>query len=201
MMTTLFQITSGTLVALFLYYGMDVRRKDGAADFVAHTWQTLMKFCSFSLIGGFVWVSLSVPQVSASDWLDMAIMASGTVFVTAAKNALGRAHTFTGQYLEKPGLVTRGVYSITRNPLYFGVLQCELGASLFVVHQAPMLLPRSYPYGLGVFAAALLYAVSFNWNMAVREGRYLQRCFGEEYRRYSNTVPFLFPLIRVKKEG
>src|SRR5438034_2301512 len=46
-----------------------------------------------------------------------------------------------------------------------------------------MLLPRSYPYGLGVFAAALLYAVSFNWNMAVREGRYLQRCFGEEYRR------------------
>src|SRR6266699_3645647 len=99
MMTTLLQITSGTLVALFLYYGMDVRRKDGAADFVAHTWQTLMKLCSFSLVGGFVWVTLSVPEVSASDWLDLAIMASGTVFVKAAKNALGRAHTFTGQSL------------------------------------------------------------------------------------------------------
>ena len=41
----------------------------------------------------------------------------------AAKRALGKAHTFTGQYLERPELVTRGVYSITRNPLYFGVLQ------------------------------------------------------------------------------
>ena len=200
-MATLFQITAAILAGLFLYYGLDVRRKEGAWDFVAPAWQTLVKLCSFSLVGAFVWFTVSVRQVNTGDWLDLAVMASGTTFVMAAKRALGKAHTFTGQYLERPELVTRGVYSITRNPLYFGVLQCELGASLFVVHQAATLRPQVYPYWIGILAAVLLYVVVFNWNMAIREACYLRRYFGEEYRRYSGNVPFIFPVIRVRKKG
>src|SRR3989442_1346910 len=162
---------------------MDVRRKDGARDFVAPVWQMLMKFCSYLLVCGAIWITLSIRQVNASDWLDLAVMASGTAFVVAAKHALGKAHTFTGQYLKKPRLVTRGAYAMTRNPLYFGVLQCELGASLFVIHQAPILSPQSYPYWLGVLAVALFYAVLFNWIMAACESRYLEHYFDEEYRR------------------
>jgi steroid 5-alpha reductase family enzyme len=195
-----FQIIAGTLTAFFLYYGMDVRRKEGARDFTLSAWQTLMKFCSFLLVGVAVWITFSVHQVNAGDWLDLAVMASGTAFVAAAKRGLGKAHTFTGQYLEKPMLVTRGIYAITRNPLYFGVLQCELGASLFVIHQAPELLPQTYLYWLGFITVALLYAVSFNWTMAVRESRYLESYFGKEYRRYSAEVPFFIPWIRRKKE-
>ena len=112
----IFQITAGLLAAVFLYFGMDVRGKDGARDFVAPVWQKLMKFCSFLLVGSAVWITSSVRQLNASDWLDLAVMASGTAFVAAAKHALGKAHTFTGQYLEKPMLVTRGIYAITRNP-------------------------------------------------------------------------------------
>ena len=97
-------------------------------------------------------------------------------------------------------LVTRGIYAVTRNPLYFGVLLCELGASLIVIHQAPQLLPQSYHYALGILAVALLYAVSFNWIMAVYESRYLERYFGEEYRRYGADVPFVIPWMRLKKE-
>lgn len=197
----IFQITAGTLAGFFLYYGMDVRRKDGAKDFVALVWQKLMKFCSFLLVGVAVWITLSVRQLNATEWLDLALMASGTAFVAAAKHALGKAHTFTGQYLEKPKLVTRGIYAFTRNPLYFGVLQCELGASLLVIHQTPGLLPRIYLYWLSVLAMpALLYAVSFNWVMAVCESRYLESIFGEEYRRYCAEVPFFVPWIRSKKE-
>ena len=193
-------MTAGILAVLFLYYGMDVRRKKGAKDFVTLAWQRLMKFCSFLLVGAAVWITFSVRQLNAVDWLDLALIASGTAFVAAAKHTLGKAHTFTGQYLEKPMLVTRGIYAITRNPLYFGVLQCELGASLFVIHQAPRLLPQRYLYWLVVLAAALLYAVSFNWIMAARESRYLERYFGEEYRRYCAAVPFFIPWIRLKKE-
>ena len=200
MMTTLFQIISGILVALFLYYGMDVRRKDGARDFVAPAWQRAMKLCSLLLVGAFFWITLSTRQVSMGDWLDLSFMISGTAFVAAAKRELGRAHTFTGQFLENPRLVTTGIYAMTRNPLYFGILQCEVGAALFVVRQGPILLPQSHPYGLGVLSVALLYAVLFNWSMAVHEARYLQRYFGEEYRRYSTDVPFVFPWLRLKKE-
>jgi len=199
-MTTIFQTISGILIAFFLYYGMDIRRKDGARDFAAPAWQTVMKLCSFVLVGAFFWIALSTRQVSVVDWLDLVLMISGTAFVTAAKLELGRAHTFTGQYLEKPKLVTTGVYSMTRNPLYFGVLQCELGASLFVVRHGTILFPPSYPYALSILAAALLYALWFNWNMAAREARYLLGHFGEEYRRYSQDVPFVIPVFRLRKD-
>src|SRR5438093_10942768 len=89
----IFQIIASILAAFFLYYGMDVRRKDGTRDFVAPAWQTLMKVCSFALVGVTVWITASIRQVNASDWLDLAVMASGTGFITAAKYALGNAHT------------------------------------------------------------------------------------------------------------
>jgi protein-S-isoprenylcysteine O-methyltransferase Ste14 len=196
----LFQITAGILVALFLHYGMDVRRKEGTRHFVAPAWQVLMKLCAFSLIGAFVWFAVSADQVSVIDWLGLALMATGTAFIVAAKRALGEAHTFTGQYLEEPGLVTHGIFALTRNPLYFGVFQCEVGASLCVVHQAPMVLPQSYPWWLAVLAGALAYAIAFNWRMALKEARYLQECFGDAYRNYQARVPFLIPSIRLKKE-
>ena len=56
-------MTAGVLAAVFLYYGMDVRRKDGARDFVAPVWQTLMKVCSFSLAGGAVWMTGFVTRI------------------------------------------------------------------------------------------------------------------------------------------
>jgi protein-S-isoprenylcysteine O-methyltransferase Ste14 len=195
-----FQIIAGILAAIFLYYGMDVRRKHGARNFVAPVWQRLMKFCAFLIVGAVVSSALTVRQLNAGDCLALAVMASGTAFVAAAKHTLGKAHTFTGQYLAKPLLITHGIYSLTRNPLYFGVLQCELGGSVFVMQQAQILLPQTCVYWLGVLAVALLYTVFFNWIMAVRESRYLESVFPEEYRRYSADVPFFIPSLRLRKE-
>jgi protein-S-isoprenylcysteine O-methyltransferase Ste14 len=193
----IFQIVTGMLGGIFLYCGMDVRRKKGAQDFVASIWQVFMKVCSFSLIGVALGITFSVHRINVSDWMGLTIMTTGTAFVAAARHALGEAHTFTGQYRAKPQLVTRGIYSITRNPLYFGVLQCELGAALFVIHQLPMLSPKNYRYWLSILAVPLLYVVSFNWIMAMCESHYLERYFGDEYRRYRAQVPFLFPSIRL----
>ena len=197
---TLFQSTAAFLGALFLLYGMDVRRRQGARSFVAPVWQRLMKVCAFSLIGGFVWLALSITQVAPVDWMGQAFMLAGTGFVVAAKSALGKTHTFTGQYLEYPLLVTQGVYAVTRNPLYFGVFLCEFGAFLCALHQLPVLLPHHYHYWLAAFGLALLYAVSFNWAMAGCEARQLERHFGETYRRYRSSVPFLVPLLKPDPE-
>ena len=157
-----FQIYSGVLVVVFLAYGMDVRQKAGARDFVAQAWQRLMKICSFSLIALFIWIVLLMKEAGAMDWLCLTVMTIGTAFVCAAKGGLGKAHTFSGQCLEKPILVTRGIYSRTRNPLYLGVLLCEIGASLFVLHQAPIVFPYTRLFWLSLFLPALLYAVGFN---------------------------------------
>ena len=196
----MFKIITVILVAFFTYYGMDVRRKQGARHFVSTGWLRLMKFCSFALIGVFLGFAMYAREVSAIDWVSLVLLTIGTTFVSAAKITLGKAHTFTGQYLEKPLLVTRGVYSFTRNPLYFGVFQCELGATVFVLHQAPMLLPESYPYLIAALTLALLYAVLFNLKMAVRESQYLGQYFGDAYRHYSADVPFLVPFTKFRKE-
>jgi protein-S-isoprenylcysteine O-methyltransferase Ste14 len=197
---TLFQISAAILGALFIAYGMDVRRKPGARNFVGRSWQFLMKACAFALIGGFMWLVLSMTETGAIDWLGLVLMASGTAFVAAAKSALGSTHTFTGQYLEKPVLVMDGVYAFTRNPLYLGVFQCELGVLLCAVHQVPVLLPQNYGYWLGGFGLALLYAVAFNLMMAVREARQLELQFGEDYRQYRARVPLFIPTLMLESE-
>jgi glycine C-acetyltransferase len=195
----MFAVAAAALAAVFLYYGLDVRNKDSARGFVAPRWQLLMKFCSFALLGSFIWGAWSARQLNATDWLGLAVAASGTAFVVAAKRALGQAHTFTGQYLERPQLVTHGVYAFTRNPLYFGVFQCEAGASLFMVHQAPTLPVPGTAYWLAAAAMALGYAVLFNWRMAVREARHLEGHFGVAYREYAARVPFLVPGFRTSQ--
>lgn len=191
--TLFFQVTALALVAVFIYYGMDVRKKTDVQNFTMPLWQMLMKLLSFALIIAFVYGVWSVRLPSAVDYLALALMVSGTAFVTAAKQALGKAHTFTGQYLTNPGLITHAVYAVTRNPLYFGVFQCEIGASIYLLHQAPTVWPQSWPYWLCAMAAALVYVVSFNLKMAVHEAAYLEHCFGDRYRQYRARVPFLIP--------
>jgi len=196
-----YQATTAFLGALFMFHGMDVRHKEGARDFVAPVWQLLMKLCAWLLIAGFAWLVASMREPGMIDWLGLALGASGTAFVVAAKWTLGDAHTFTGQHLERSGLVTHGVYAITRNPLYFGVFQCELCMLLVTLHQLPLLRPEDSLYWCGLFAAALVYAVSFNLRMAGREACYLELCFGDAYRRYRSTVPFLVPLFSPNSRG
>ncbi len=154
---TLYQAAAAFLGTLFLVYGMDVRRKAGARNFVAPEWQLLIKLCALVLIAGFAWIVATMRAPGLIDWLALGLGATGAAFVVAAKRALGDAHTFTGQHLESPRLVTDGVYALTRNPLYFGVFQCELCMLLVVLHQLPGLRPDDYPHWLGLFAAALVY--------------------------------------------
>src|SRR5258708_6217279 len=53
--TGLYQALAALLGALFVVYGMDVRRKSGARNFVAPAWQRLHKLSALVLIGGLAW--------------------------------------------------------------------------------------------------------------------------------------------------
>ena len=66
-MTILFQTIAAVLLVMFVGYGMDIRRKLGARNFVPAGWQVLMKISSFSLIGAFVGITLTIHEVNATD--------------------------------------------------------------------------------------------------------------------------------------
>ena len=195
---TVYKLMIAAAGVAFVIYGMDIRRKAGACNFVGPIWLVLMKALSFALIGTFFMTLALSAELGALDWLTLALLLSGTLFVALAKRALGTVHTFTGQYLLRPGLVTTGVYSLTRNPLYFGVFQCELGASIYVAWHAPTVYSQHYIAVLLAGAVALAYVVGFNWTMARREAEYLETYFGVSYRDYRARVPFLIPLVPVR---
>jgi protein-S-isoprenylcysteine O-methyltransferase Ste14 len=73
-------------------------------------------------------------------------------------------------------LVTKGIFGVTRNPLYVGNLLAAAG--ILVVHNNPMV----YLIG-GVFTLASYQAI------VLTEERFLRNKFGEEFEQYCREVP------------
>ncbi len=78
-------------------------------------------------------------------------------------------------------LATRGIYSRTRNPIYFGFLLVVVGVAIY----SRALLA----FGWAVFGVVLLYGV------AKLEERDLERAFGEKYLAYKQRVPAMIPRL------
>jgi protein-S-isoprenylcysteine O-methyltransferase Ste14 len=94
-----------------------------------------------------------------------------------------------------PELVTAGPYAYVRNPLYVGNFITALGyAVAFTGRNAPAaklaLLAASLGTMLGVYATIVPY-----------EERFLRATFGEEFERYSERVPPVFPNFEPLGEG
>jgi protein-S-isoprenylcysteine O-methyltransferase Ste14 len=89
--------------------------------------------------------------------------------------ALNRAHTSPDPSEPTSSLVTGGPFRYTRNPIYLSFALIYLGATLAFN---------------SLWAIALLLAVFFTIDRGQipREERYLERTFGEEYRRYKARV-------------
>lgn len=114
------------------------------------------------------------PDASAR-WLGWAIFAAGLCVLALGGAYLHRAGTPVSPYRPSTTLVTAGPYRYSRNPLYIALTLAYLGAAVVVNTVWPvMLLP------------GLLLVMQ--WGVISREERYLERRFGDEYRRYRARV-------------
>jgi protein-S-isoprenylcysteine O-methyltransferase Ste14 len=90
------------------------------------------------------------------------------------------AATFITGY-KKGRLITRGPYSLCRNPIYSSVILFMI-PGIGLVHHS----------GLILSIALVIY---INFKVSIHgESRVLSRIFGEEYEHYSKTVNELFPV-------
>jgi protein-S-isoprenylcysteine O-methyltransferase Ste14 len=113
---------------------------------------------------------------AAGDAIEMAglfLLAAGFVFWTLARFQLGKSLTVSAQAKQ---LVTRGLYSRIRNPIYvFG--SCVVAGLILTVGR---------PVWLLVFAIIIPLQI---WR-ARKESHVLEAKFGEEYRRYRAATWF-----------
>lgn len=118
----------------------------------------------------------SVAPDSTLRWLAGLLL---LVFSVAVSLRFARLFSETGQdknpNTPTPSLVTHGLYSFSRNPAYVGLTGIQLALALLLdnVWILVLLVPTLLVMHTGVI-----------W----REESYLERKFGDEYRRYKNTV-------------
>ena len=93
----------------------------------------------------------------------------------AAVVAFRKAGTSPNPYRPVSQLVTGGIYRLTRNPMYVGFTLWYLAAACWANSLWPFLF-------LPIVLLIMLYGV------ILREERYLDRRFGDEYRAYQQRV-------------
>jgi protein-S-isoprenylcysteine O-methyltransferase Ste14 len=140
----------------------------------AETGRTLIKFIDAGyFLAIAIWVAVHVP-VSARYAIGMAIAAIGFFLWMLARYQLGKSFTVSAQ---AKALVTTGLYSKIRNPIYFFG-----GVAFFGVFLA-----WGNMYALTVFLA---FYFAMQILRARKESAVLERAFGDEYLRYKASTWF-----------
>jgi protein-S-isoprenylcysteine O-methyltransferase Ste14 len=106
--------------------------------------------------------------------LGVVLVVAGFVLLALGFIYLGRSVS-VGLPQEETELKTRGVYRITRNPMYFGGFLVCIGSCLIFIHPVNFLL------------CAL--AIGTHHTIVIREERFLEERFGEQWLEYKQRVP------------
>lgn len=97
------------------------------------------------------------------------------VVIAAALGRFRRAGTQVEPWKPSTAIVTDGVYGFSRNPIYVGMALAFAALAIVADSLVALLL---LPVALVVITMGVI----------VREERYLERKFGEEYRRYKASI-------------
>ncbi|MGH2607300.1 MAG: methyltransferase family protein [Anaerolineales bacterium] len=108
-------------------------------------------------------------------WLGWALVAPGILLIGTAFRAMVRAGTSVDPAEPARALVTDGPFRYLRNPIYAGFTLLHFGVALGLRLPGPLILTPFVPITLQIVVIA-------------REEAYLERRFGEDYRRYKMRV-------------
>jgi protein-S-isoprenylcysteine O-methyltransferase Ste14 len=104
------------------------------------------------------------------------VFAAGTAMMLAGQRAMSRHGTNVNPLRPTTVLVTDGVFKHTRNPLYVGISVALCGVALIFALDWVLVL---------IVPACIL----LHFAVVTREEAYLERKFGDEFRRYKARVP------------
>lgn len=120
------------------------------------------------------WGIIAAPP--ALVWVGLALQLMGTIWLVTAQAQMGRSWRIgvPEDRQDSQTVVTEGLYRLSRNPIYVGVIVFVLGLTL------------SLPSLITVVSLAI--NVIFIRNLVAREEAYMTANFGEDYDRYCSKV-------------
>lgn len=192
-MVLLYKIVSIAIFLVFIFYVFDIRKKPGMEPLIAHIWTGIMKLTAGIMMVWFIYVVSVLQILTMFEWIALAAISLGTFSVVTAKVTLGRYHTWAGYHKVETSLITHGIYSYIRHPLYTGAVLVELGVGLVLFNYYA----NSHPLILIGIAAAFLYMIPFNVVLAGRETQKMREKFGAEMDAYAARVR---PFIPIRKK-
>ena len=95
-------------------------------------------------------------------------------------------HMVFSEYTEQPRMVTSGLFSLMRHPVYLGALIIYVGLLVLILS------PLAF---LAFLGAILLY----NW-LALDEERRMQIVFGDQYKSYCQQTPRWLPRLNSRNK-
>jgi len=168
-------------ILLFRSAGFGQRLRDAAAALL------FLLLLGQALFAAFAPESLPLAQADRRSTamlrnaLGCALIGGGLVLLVSAQLQLGPAWRIGIDDAAKPGLVTSGLYGVSRNPIFL--------ALLIIVAGYMLLLPT-------LLSVALLAGAYIGTRQQIAaEETYLLRSYGEAYRAYARRVGRLLPGI------
>jgi len=140
----------------------------------------LVPFVALVVGGTLDWL-LPLSAISAIPFLVRAIPGAALVVLGLAlalrgEHAFKRAGTNVFPFRPSLAIAHDGVYARLRNPMYVGMGLALLGVVLAFALE-------------WTFLVAIPGALLIHYGVVLREERYLERKFGEDYRAYKRSVP------------
>jgi protein-S-isoprenylcysteine O-methyltransferase Ste14 len=120
---------------------------------------------------------LPISEFLALPWrlIGLAPLVIGIVLNLLADQAFKKYDTTVKPFEQSSALVTDGVFRITRNPMYLGMILIVFGVATLLGSIAP-------------FAVVPLFAVVLDRIFIVPEQQQLEDTFGEQFQRYQRRV-------------
>lgn len=186
----------------FVKYGLDTGQKTGMRAFIPQSFILLMKQSCVLLLFFFLYALFKLEDFSFVFITGLLLGSCGTYIIFIAKKTLGESFTWTGHYKENSKLVTKGIYSYLRNPLYSGVFLVEI-AYLLIVTKEVFFPLEGYMRFVGFFLlyCPFMYAFGFNLVMAKMERDCMRKEYLDEYVDYEENVPAFIPRIKKPYRG
>ena len=133
-----------------------------------------LTFILINYLSTFLFESVSFQY---QDIISLLILSSGFLIIVTAARLFSRYKTIISPITpeKSTSLVTEGVFSFSRNPMYLGMLIIITSSSIFFATWVGLLL-------------IILFIVIINFFQIEPEEKMMRKLFGEEYEAYTTKV-------------